>query len=120
MNKIIISRHEATEKFIKQELPEFKDAPVKASVDITDVEGVFESSDLEGKKFDELSYSQLNDVIFEGSTKPGTYCLIDKTAVDILERSNIRAVVLDGNEEKEIERAVFGGHSGTVIRSMDE
>ncbi len=86
-------------------------------IDVTDVNGVFEKEG--GVKIDSMDFSRLKDVMEGLSCDPGTYSLIDRSAVDILERSDIKLVVVDGNRPGEIYKAVKGDHSGSVVMNQD-
>ncbi len=83
-------------------------------VDATDVDGVLLEEDSE-ESADVMTYSEVFEHIFSSSSDPGSYSLIDRTAKNVLERSDIDCVVVNGNKRDEILRAVFGGHSGTLL-----
>ncbi|MFB6291859.1 MAG: UMP kinase [Candidatus Nanohaloarchaea archaeon] len=66
----------------------------------TTVDGVYtRHPDEEGaEKLDEVSASRLLDIV-SGDNEPGSYELVDETAVKIIERSNISTRVLEGTVE---------------------
>lgn len=85
-------------------------------VNLTDVDGVYREGDKMSEKFSELGYNKLRKVLETSSTEPGKYSLIDRTAVDILDRSGISMVVVDGKEEECLLKAVSGEYEGTVVK----
>ena len=85
-------------------------------VDVTDVEGVFRDREDPSTKIDVMGYSELRKVLDSHSSEPGKYSLMDRTSVDIIERSEIETLVVDGTERGAIVDAVRQGNKGTRIR----
>lgn len=85
----------------------------------TSVPGVFSADpneDSDAERFDRLSASELVDVISSIETSAGSNAPVDLLATKIIERSGLRAVVLDGNEPERIAAAVDGeGFDGTEV-----
>jgi uridylate kinase len=84
----------------------------------TSVPGVFsadpnESDDAE--RYDRLSAGELVDVIASIETTAGSNAPVDLLAAKIIERSGLRAVVLDGSEPSRIAAAVGGDVEGTEV-----
>jgi uridylate kinase len=84
----------------------------------TSVAGVFsadpnESGDAE--RYDRLTAGELVDVISTIGTAAGSKAPVDLLAAKIIERSGIRAVVLDGTEPSRIAAAVAGDADGTEV-----
>ncbi len=88
-------------------------------VNVTNVNGVLEDGG-KGDKIDHMDFNELREQITSVSCNPGTYPLMDRTAIEILERSDIKLVVVDGNNPGEIIGAVKGEHSGSVIVSSEK
>lgn len=65
---------------------------------ITDIDGIYSddpSENPEAEKFDEISTERLLEMT-EGKNEPGVYSIVDETAVQIVERSNIMTKLLEG------------------------
>lgn len=84
----------------------------------TSVPGVFSADpneDDSAEQFDRLSASELVDVISSIETSAGSNAPVDLLAAKIIERSGLRAVVLDGAEPGRIADAVAGEFDGTEV-----
>lgn len=85
----------------------------------TSVPGVFSADpaeDAEAHRFDELSATELVDVIADIEMTAGSSAPVDLLAAKIIERSGVRTVVLDGTEPERVARVVnTGEHDGTDI-----
>lgn len=85
----------------------------------TSVPGVFsEDPDVssDASKFEELSVGELLDVVADIEMNAGSKAPVDLLAAKLIQRSGIRAIVLDGNDPERIVRAVEDNeHGGTEI-----
>jgi uridylate kinase len=85
----------------------------------TSANGVYDAdpnTDPDATKFEELSASELVDVIAPMSRDAGASAPVDLLAAKLIERSGMRSIVLDGTDPARIERAVlYGDHEGTDI-----
>ena len=75
----------------------------------TSVDGVYDSDpkkDKNAKIIEKLSYSKLSEILSSNASEAGTYALFDRTAIDVLNRSNISCVVVNGHDPKNIQKAV--------------
>lgn len=85
----------------------------------TSVPGVYEADprdDPEAKRYDELSVNELVRVVVEVEMAAGSSTPLDLLAAKIIQRSGIRAFVLDGRDPASIETAIrTGAHEGTTI-----
>lgn len=85
----------------------------------TGADGVFTAdpaADDEAEKYDELTPSELVDVIAPMSRDAGSSAPVDLLAAKLIERSALRAIVLDGNDPTKLREAVLRGeHTGTDI-----
>ena len=85
----------------------------------TSVPGVFSADpnvDPGAERYDELSADELVDVISSIETTAGSNAPVDLLAAKIIERSGLRAVVLDGSEPSRVTDAVAGDADGTEVR----
>ena len=98
-------------------LAEYVDADLL--VFATSVSGVYDADpneDDEATKFDELTARELVDVIADLEMNAGANAPVDLLGAKLIERSNMRTVVLDGTEPSRIERAIrHGEHDGTDV-----
>lgn len=84
----------------------------------TSVSGVYEAdpdSDPEAKKFDSMTASKLVDIVSDIDLAAGSNAPVDLLATKLLQRSGLRAVVLDGTDPTALLRAVDGTHDGTDV-----
>ena len=84
----------------------------------TSVPGVFDADpkqDADATKYDSLSPDSLLDVVSSIEMAAGSNAPVDLLATKLLQRSGLRAVVLDGNDPKQLRAAVSGTHDGTDI-----
>ena len=89
----------------------------------TSVPGVFDAdpnSVDSATQFDSLTPGQLVDVVGDIAMEAGSKAPVDLLAAKLLERSGLRAVVLDGTDPSALESAIGGEHSGTDIVPEDE
>ena len=87
-------------------------------VNATDVDGVYTADprkDPGAVKVDVLTYDELEEILSKNVQAPGEYGLFDLKAVEVLRRSGVRLVVVDGRDPEEIVRAVEGGHGGSEV-----
>jgi len=87
-------------------------------VNATDVDGVYTADpkrDPNAVKLDRLTYDRLEEILSKNVQAPGEYGLFDLKAVEVLRRSGVRLVVVDGRDPEEIIRAVEGGHRGSEV-----
>ena len=96
---------------------EFVDADLL--VYATSVPGVFSAdpnTDADAVRFEELTPGELVDVIGGIEMSAGSSAPVDLLAAKLIERSEMRTVVLDGTDPQAISDAVLrGDHSGTDI-----
>ena len=84
----------------------------------TSVPGVYSAdpeTDDDAERFDRLDASELVDVISSIETTAGSNAPVDILAAKIIERSGLRAVVLDGTDPGRIADAVAGEVVGTEV-----
>ncbi len=68
---------------------------------VTNIDGVYteDPSKEEAEKLDEVSIPELREIVSGNSSEAGSYELIDKTALNIIKRSNISTKVMEGTIE---------------------
>jgi len=85
----------------------------------TSVPGVFDAdpnADADATRFDSLTPGELVDVIADIEMAAGSSAPVDLLAAKLIERSGLRAVVLDGTDPERIVRAVLDDESdGTDV-----
>ncbi|ELZ79799.1 UMP kinase [Haloferax larsenii] len=98
-------------------LAEYVDADLL--VYATSVDGVFSADpneDADATKFEEMTASELVDVIGDIEMNAGSSAPVDLLAAKLIERAKMRTIVLDGTDPERIEPAVLRGeHTGTDI-----
>ena len=91
-------------------------------VNATKVDGVYTvdpRKDPNAKKLDEVTPDELIKILSTEGFKAGEYDLMDPLALRIIKRSNIHAVIVDGRDPSNIEKALQGKHIGTRIISTE-
>ncbi|RLM90385.1 UMP kinase [Halobellus sp. Atlit-38R] len=85
----------------------------------TSVDGVYSadpSADDDAEKYEQLTGGDLVDVIAPMSRDAGASAPVDLLAAKLIERAEMRTIVLDGTDPSRIEDAVLRGeHTGTDI-----
>jgi uridylate kinase len=97
-------------------LAEYVDADLL--VYATSVPGVFDADpgeDDSATKFDSLTPAELTDVVSDIELAAGSNAPVDLLATKLLQRSGLRAVVLDGTDPENVTAAIDGGHDGTNV-----
>ncbi len=87
-------------------------------VNATDVEGVYTSDpskDKKAKKLDEVTVSQLTQILSKVDISAGAYELMDPLALRIISRSKISTVILDGRTPANVTRALRSEKIGTQV-----
>lgn len=87
-------------------------------VNLTDVDGVYDidPADPDATKLDTMSYADLLDMVAQKEISAGSYALMDLTACKILDRSDIRTVIVNGTKEGELAGTLDSSHHGTEIK----
>jgi len=89
----------------------------------TSVDGVYDADPHrtdDARKYDEITTSRLVELIAMNEMDAGSNAPVDLLAAKLLERSGVRAIVLDGTDPAAVERAVrTGEHDGTDVLPSD-
>lgn len=96
-----------------------EDAGADLLVFATSTDGVYSADpneDAGAEKYARLSPAELVELVAPMSRDAGAAAPVDLLAAKLIERGNLRAVVLDGTDPAAVERAVLRGeHAGTDI-----
>ncbi len=90
----------------------------KLVVNATTVDAVYDKPPHEpgAKKLREVTVDQLREILSsEWHNEPGRYELMDDLALSIAKRSNIKIAIVDGEEPKNVLKAITEGIYGTLI-----
>ncbi len=89
-------------------------------VNLTNVDGIYDSDpavNSEARRFDEISHGHLVRLIMQSGSTPGQNVVLDLACCLILQRSKIRAVVLNGNDMQNFSNYINDySFVGTLIR----
>ncbi|MDD5614866.1 MAG: UMP kinase [Candidatus Methanoperedens sp.] len=91
-------------------------------INATSIDGVYTADpkkNKDAKKFDSMTPKQLIEIIMKTEMVAGANAPVDMLAAKIIERSNIKTIVLNGEDPKNIVDAAGGKHKGTVIEKLD-
>lgn len=70
----------------------------------------------EAKPFKEITVSQLRRMLSRSREKPGEYDVLDDLSLNVLERSKIKLIFLDGKKPELITEALKGVIRGTLVK----
>jgi len=70
----------------------------------------------DAKPFDELDYATFADILFDNEQLPGTYELFDHIGIDVVSRSKIKLVFIDGNHPEYMIDVIGGKPRGTIVQ----
>ncbi len=97
-------------------LAEYVDADLV--INATSVNGLYDKDPNkypDAKKYDEVTAEKLMEIISTNDTKAGTYEFIDQTAIQIIKRSNIKTVIVNGKNPENVKKAITEP-IGTLIK----
>jgi uridylate kinase len=87
-------------------------------VNATKVDGVYTADprkDPKARKLDEVTPDELMEILSKEGFRAGEYDLMDPLALRIIKRSKIPAIIVDGRDPSNIEKALGGKRVGTTI-----
>lgn len=87
-------------------------------INATSTDGVYTSDpkkNRDAKKFDSMTPHQLIEIVMKTEMVAGANSPVDLLAAKIIERSNIKTIVMNGEDPQSIVGAVSGKHKGTII-----
>jgi uridylate kinase len=88
-------------------------------INATSIDGVYTGDpkkNKDAKKFEALTPAQLIEIVMRTEMKAGANSPVDLLAAKIIERSNIKTIILYGEDPQNIVDAANGKHTGTVVR----
>jgi uridylate kinase len=91
-------------------------------INATSVDGLYNKDPnkySDAKKFEEVKPSKMMDLMSTKDIKAGTYEFFYTTAIQIIKRSSIKTVILNGEDPQNI-RTAIKGKIGTVILPEEE
>lgn len=97
-------------------LAEYVDADLV--INATSVDGLYDKDPnkfSDAVMFSEVSVDKLMEIVSGNETRAGTYEFIDKTAIEIIKRSGIRTVIVNGNDPENVKKAIVEP-IGTLIK----
>jgi uridylate kinase len=86
-------------------------------INATSVDGLYNKDPnkyADAKKFDEVKPSKMMEIMSTNEIKAGTYEFFDMTAIQIIKRSGIKTIILNGEDPQNI-RTAINGRIGTII-----
>jgi len=87
-------------------------------VNATDVDGVYTADphkDPNAKKLDVVTAEELMRILAGDGIKAGEYALMDPVAIQIIRRSKIPMIIVDGRDPMNIDKALHGKRIGTKV-----
>ena len=87
-------------------------------INLTDVDKVYDKDPKkhsDAKPLDTMTADEFMKIITEQNEEPGKYNLFDRVGCEIVRRSNIKLIVMNGSDPKNIFKAVKGESVGTII-----
>jgi uridylate kinase len=88
-------------------------------INATSIDGVYTEDprkNRDARKFDNMTPEELIEIVMKTEMVAGANSPVDLLAAKIIERSNIRTIVLNGEKPLKIVDAAVGKHRGTVIQ----
>jgi len=87
-------------------------------INATSVDGLYDQDPKkysDAVKFEEITASDMMDLLSNKDIKAGTYEFFDHTAIGIIKRSKIKTVVVDGNDPENLLKAVYEKMGTTIL-----
>lgn len=78
-------------------------------INATSVDGLYDKDPNkfdDAKMFSQVTPDKLLEIVSTNDNKAGTYEFIDKTAIGIIKRSNIKTVIVNGNNPENVKKAI--------------
>jgi len=87
-------------------------------INATSVDGLYDQDPKkysDAVKFEEITASDMMDLLSNKDIKAGTYEFFDHTAIGIIKRSKLKTVVVDGNDPENLLKAVYEKIGTTIL-----
>ncbi len=85
----------------------------------TNVKGLYDRDPRQhpdARLIEEITYDELMDFLAKTSHAAGEYRMMDSVGLNVLKRSRIRLLIVDGRSPESIRRAILYNEAGTVVR----
>lgn len=85
-------------------------------IKLTDVDGIYDkdpSKHRNAKIIERIPFSGLKKYTMSG--KPGSYGILDKMAAEVITQKRIKTIIINGNDPKNLLKAIRGEKIGTLI-----
>lgn len=69
----------------------------------------------DAKPIDKMTSEELLEIILKQEEEPGKYDLFDTVGCEIIKRSNIKLIFINGSNPENITKVVKGEHVGTIV-----
>jgi len=97
-------------------LAEFVDADLM--INATSVDGLYNKDPhkfKDAKKYDKITPTEMLSILSTKDNKAGTYEFLDMTAIQIIKRSNIKTLIVNGEDPQNLKKAIIGNIGTTII-----
>ena len=87
-------------------------------INATSVDGLYDKDPhkfKDARKFDEITPTQMLSILSTKENKAGTYEFLDLTAIQIIKRSNINTLIVNGEDPENLKKAVLGNIGTTIV-----
>lgn len=87
-------------------------------INATSVDGLYDKDPNkfeDAKKFDEITPSKMLNILSSKENKAGTYEFLDMTAIQIIKRSNIETLIINGENPENLQKAVLGNIGTRIV-----
>jgi len=87
-------------------------------INATSVDGLYDKDPHkhdDAVKIKEITASDMMELLSNKDTKAGTYEFFDNTAIEIIKRSKIKTLIINGNEPENLLKAVFEDIGTTIL-----
>lgn len=87
-------------------------------INATSVDGLYDKDPNkfeDAKKFDEITPSKMLTILSSKENKAGTYEFLDMTAIQIIKRSNIKTLIVNGENPENLQKAVLGNIGTSIV-----
>lgn len=95
-----------------------KEIEAKLLIKATDQDGIYNKDPRKFKdaeKIEEISYNELKGLLAKNTHKAGIHQILDPVALEILQKTNIKTIIVNGYNPQNVQDAVEGKKIGTVI-----
>jgi uridylate kinase len=87
-------------------------------INATSVDGLYDKDPNkfeDAKMFNEITPTEMLSILSSKENKAGTYEFLDMTAIQIIKRSNIKTLIVNGEYPKNLQKAVTGEIGTTIV-----